>query len=352
MIAIHELGHFIAARACKVKINEFAIGMGPKIFSKKSKKSGTAYSLRVFPIGGYVSMEGENEASDKDGSFSSKPAWQKLIISCAGPIMNIVLGFILTFFLVIGLQDANGIILTSNTVGEFNENSVSSESGLMIDDTIVKVGDIFVHTGTELVYEISMQGYEAQEIYKIIDGDKIYYKVVLLDLTVIRNGETLVLNDVMFLADTSSGITTMGTPDFKVYRESADGFTVLKHTFFRSLSSVKMIWDNLVALFTGRFGIEAMSGPIGTTEAIVTVAQDGWYSLLYFITIITMNLGVFNLIPILPLDGGHNLFHFYELIVQKPVPKKIEAALQIFGVILMFGLIIIVSIKDIIGLFS
>ena len=352
MIAIHELGHFLVARAFKVKINEFAIGMGPKILNKCSKKSGTIYSLRVFPIGGYVSMEGENEASDKEGSFSSKPAWQKLLISLAGPAMNIILGVLLTFFLVIGLRDANGIILTSTTVGEFTENAVSSESGLMLGDTVVKVGTTPVHTGTELVYEISMQGRDGKEIYKEIDGKKVYYQVVYLDLTVVRNGETMVLDDVMFLADNSSGLTTMGTPDFKVYRENADFFAIAKHTWFRSISSVKMIWDNLIGLFTGRFGLEAISGPIGTTEAIATVARDGWYSLLYFVTIITMNLGVFNLLPVLPLDGGHNLFHLYELIMRKPVPRKIETALQIFGVILMFGLIIIVSVKDIIGLFG
>ena len=352
MITIHELGHFLAARAFKVKINEFAIGMGPKLVNKRSEKSGTLYSLRAFPIGGYVSMEGENEASEKEGSFSGKPAWQKLIISLAGPAMNIFLGFILTFVLVIGLRDAQGIILTSTRIGEFAENAISSESGLMLNDEIIKVGNTPVHTGTELIYEISMQGSDAKEIYKTVDGEKVYLKVVYIDLTVIRNGEKTVLEDVMFLADTSSGITTMGSPDFKVYREAAGFGSILKHTWFRSLSSVKMIWDNLIGLFTGRFGIEAMSGPIGTTEAIATVAQDGWYSLLYFVTIITMNLGVFNLLPVLPLDGGHNLFHIYELIRRKPVPQKIEMALQIFGWVLMFGLIIIVSVKDIIGLFN
>ncbi|MBE6600081.1 MAG: site-2 protease family protein [Ruminococcaceae bacterium] len=352
MITIHELGHFLVAKACRVKINEFAIGMGPKLIGKKSKRSGTLYSLRILPIGGYVSMEGENEVSDAEGSFSKKPAWQKLLISLAGPAMNILLGFVLTFILVIGMRDADGIKLASTRISGFSNNAISVESGLLADDIVTKVGNVSVHTGTELVYEISMQGDTAKEIYRQIDGKNVLSKVVELDLTVIRGGDTVLLKNVMFYADTSSGIVTMGEVDFGVYAETASFGNIMKHTFFRSLSSVKMIWDNIIGLFTGRFGIEAMSGPIGTTEAIATVAQEGWYTLLYFVTIITMNLGVFNLLPVLPLDGGHNLFHIYELIMRKPVPKKVETALQVFGVILMFGLILIVSIKDIIGLFS
>ena len=364
MIAIHELGHFLVARAFKVKINEFAIGMGPKLLKKQSKKSGTLYSLRAFPVGGFVSMEGESEASDEEGSFSKKPAWQKLLISLAGPAMNIFLGFILTFVLVITLRDPSGnILLSSNTVANFDKDAASSESWiisesneltdtLMPGDTIIKVGNTRVHTATELAYEISMQCSKLIEVKKTVNGETSYVTdISCVSLTVIRNGETVVLKNVAFKADSTEGIVT-GTPDFRVARENASFFNIIKHTLFRSLSSVKMIWDSFVGLITGRFGLESMSGPIGTTEAIATVASEGWYTLLYFVTIITMNLGVFNLFPVLPLDGGHNVFHIYELIVRKPVPKKITFALQAFGIVLMFGLIIIVSINDIIGLFN
>jgi len=163
MIAIHELGHFLVARAFKVKINEFAIGMGPKLIKKQSKKSGTLYSLRAFPVGGFVSMEGESEASDAEGSFSKKTAWQKLLISLAGPAMNILLGFLLTFVLVVSAK-----ALASNTVGTFVEGAASSEtweitadktltSALQAGDRIIKVENTPVHTGTEVAYEISMK---------------------------------------------------------------------------------------------------------------------------------------------------------------------------------------------------
>ena len=363
MIAIHELGHFLVARVFKVKINEFAIGMGPKLFSKKSKKSDILYSLRAFPVGGYVNMEGENEASDVDGSFSKKPAWQKLLISLAGPFMNIMLGFVLTFILVIGARGENGeILLASTTVNRFNANAVSSQmlelpdnsltSVLLADDRVVKVGNVSVHTGTELFYEISMQCTKVYEDIRIIDGQKVHFNFTCVDLTVERNGEIITLKNVAFPADSSSGVTVMGDCDFLVYAESANFGSVMKHTWFRSLSSIKMVWDSLVGLFSGRFGIESLSGPIGTTEALTTVARAGWYTLLYFVTVISMNLGVFNLLPILPLDGGHNVFYLYELIARKPAPEKIQVALQVLGVVLLFGLMIIVSIKDVIGLFG
>ena len=358
MIAIHELGHFLVARAFKVKINEFAIGMGPKLLKKESKKSGTLYSLRAFPIGGYVSMEGENETSDAEGSFSKKPAWQKLLISLAGPVMNIILGFVLTFVLVVS---SNG--LAANTVGKFTEGSTSSEvwelsedktltGTLREGDRIIKVGNTSVHTGIEVAYEISMKCSTPTELSRTVNGEKIYNKeMACVDLTVIRDGEVVELKNVAFSVDSTEGITT-GNLDFYPGYEAPSFINVMKHTWFRSVSSVKMIWDSLLGLITGRFGIASMSGPIGTTEAIATMANAGFYSLLYFVTIITMNLGVFNLLPILPLDGGHNVFHLYELVFRKPVPKKVEFALQAFGIVLMFGLIILVSINDIIGLFS
>ena len=363
MIAIHELGHFLVARAFKVKINEFAIGMGPKLFSKKSKKSDTVYSLRAFPVGGYVNMEGENEASEVDGSFSKKPAWQKLLISLAGPFMNILLGFVLTFILVIGARSASGeILLASTTVNRFNENAVSCQtlelpnksltSALLPNDRIVKVGNVSVHTGTELFYEVSMQCTKVYEDVRVIDGQKVHFNFSCVDLTVERDGDIVKLANVAFPADLSNGITVMGDCDFLVSPEAPSFGSIMKHTFFRSLSSIKMVWDSLAGLFSGRFGIESLSGPIGTTEALTTVARAGWYTLVYFITIISMNLGVFNLLPILPLDGGHNVFYLYELIVRKPAPEKIQVALQIFGVVLLFGLMIIVSIKDVIGLFG
>ena len=347
LITIHEFGHFIVARMCKVKINEFSIGMGPKILSKTAKKSGIVYSLRALPLGGYVSMEGESEQSDNENSFYKKPAWQRLLISVAGPFMNILLGFLMTVVLVVTSLDANGdIVMLSTTVGEFHKNAVSDDCGLQIGDEIIRVGGVNVHTGVELMYEIGMQGSEPLEPQ---EGDE--HTFVAVDLTVKRGGTTVVLNDVRFYADSGEGFI-MGSPDFKVYRDPVNFGNVIKHSFFRGVSSVKMVWDTLTGLFTGRFGFQAVSGPIGTTEAIATAASDGWYPLIYFFTIISINLGIMNMLPLLPLDGGHIVFHLYEIIVRKPAPEKLRNALQLAGVVLLFGLMIVVAFKDIIGLFN
>ena len=344
LITIHEFGHFIVARICRVKINEFSIGMGPKIFSRTAKKSGIVYSFRALPVGGYVSMEGESEKSDNENSFYKKPAWQRLLISVAGPIMNILLGFLMTVVLVLTSLDANGdIVMLSTTVGGFQDEAVSDDYGLQIGDEIIKVGGVNVHTGVELMYEIGMQGSDLIET-----TDKTAF--VSVDLTVRRDGSTVVLNDVLFRADTGDGFV-MGNPDFKIYRDEVTFGNVIKHSFYRGISSVKMVWDTLTGLFTGRFGFQAVSGPIGTTEAIATAASDGWYSLIYFFTIISINLGIMNMLPILPLDGGHIVFHIYEIIVRKPAPEKLRNALQLAGVVLLFGLMIVVAFKDIIGLF-
>ena len=135
LIFFHELGHFTTARLFGVTVNEFAIGMGPKLISKKSEKSGITYSLRTLPLGGFVSMEGENENSDDPNAYSKKPVWQRMIILVAGAAMNIIIAIVIMFAVVISAEN-----LTSTRIGEFSEGAVSnSEGGLMLEDTIVKV---------------------------------------------------------------------------------------------------------------------------------------------------------------------------------------------------------------------
>ena len=364
LIFVHELGHYVAARLSGVRVIEFAIGMGPRLLARTSEKTGILYSLRAFPVGGFCAMEGEGENSnpvrtetceteDKDPrSYKNKPAWVKMLILIAGPAMNILLGFVLTFVMVVATRGADGqIILASNTVTQFESLAVSVETGLRVGDTVVKVGNTPIHTGQELTYEISMQGREIEEYRQYVGGDNfVNRQVVSLDLTVIRDGETVVLEDVKFFAEVAQG-TVLGNTDFYVARERVDLGSIAKQTLYRSLSSVKMVWDSLIGLLSGRFGLAAVSGPVGTTQVITQAAQTGWYTLLYIFIVISMNLGVFNLLPFLPLDGGHIVFALYELIFRRPVPKKFEETCQMIGVVLMLGLMIIVTFKDIFTLF-
>ncbi len=328
LIFIHELGHFLCARAFGVAINEFSVGMGPKIFTKVSKKSGIAYSLRALPIGGYVSMVGEDEESENENAFYKKAAWKRIIITVAGAAMNIILGVILMLVLVLASKT-----LSSNVIADFTSGALSSRSGLMADDRVVMVGKTPVHTGNELAYEVAYRGAKP------------------LNLTVIRNGEKTVLRDVVFASETNDGLT-IGVPDFRVYAESKTLGNILKHTFFRSLSTVKMIWDSIADLVRGKYGIEAVSGPVGTTTVIGEVAAKGARQLLYLVVVITMNLGVMNLLPFPALDGGRLLFLLIECVIRRPIKKEIEGYINFAGLIILFGLMIFVSVKDILGLFK
>ena len=326
LVMIHELGHFLMARAFGVGINEFSIGMGPKILSKKGKKYYTVYSLRALPIGGYVSMVGEDEASDDPNAFGQKSVWKRILIVLAGPVMNILLGFLLTLILVLSTDK-----LASTTIGDFQDGAISSVQ-LEIGDIVTHVNGTRVHTGNELVYEIMNKGYAP------------------LDLTVIRNGQETTLEDVIFPGMETEGIA-FGSPDFKVHIEAKNFGTVLKHTFFRSVSTVKMIFDQLFDLIRGRFGLNAVSGPIGITEEMGNAAKSGWDTFIYLVTVITVNLGVFNLLPIPALDGGRLLFLIIEAVLRRPVNKNVEGYIHFAGLLLLFALMIVVACKDIIGLF-
>lgn len=326
LIFIHEFGHFIFARIFGVTIREFSIGMGPKIFSKVSEKNGTLYSLRALPIGGYVSMEGEDEASEDENAFGNKAVWKRIIITVAGAAMNILLGIIIMFVLVFSSRP-----LFSTTISNFAQNAVSSKAGLMVGDTVLKVGGVSVHTGNELHYEVTNQGYKP------------------IDITVLRDGEKVVIRDVLFLSATESGVS-FGRRDFNMEYEKASFGNLMKHAFWRSVSTVKMIVDSIADLFGGRYGLEAVSGPVGVTNVIGNAASQGGIDFFFVIVVITMNLGVMNLLPFPALDGGRLIFLLIELIRRKPMKPEIEGYINFAGLIILFGFMIFITFKDIIGL--
>ena len=358
MVVIHELGHFLVAKLFKVTILEFSVGMGPAIFTTKKKKKAeladdepiqqtepadttlnttepekTVFSIRALPIGGYVSMAGEDDSSTDENAFCNKAAWQRFLITVAGPIMNILLGIICMFSLV-GIQSAQDGYLASNTIYGFQESAVSDkcEEPLMAGDTVIKVDGVRVHTGNELVYEIMNSGYEP------------------IDLVVIRNGETITLHDVKFPSESESG-ATFGSYDFIVYSEKATFPVIIKHSVFRSFSTVKVIIDSLKDMLTGRYGAEAVSGPIGMAGAVGDAARAGATSLLYLFTLITMNLGVFNLLPLPALDGGRIIFVLVEMVARKPIKREIEQTINTVGLMILMGLMLLITAKDIFNLF-
>ena len=329
LVFLHEGGHFLLARLNGITVNEFAIGMGPKIFSRVSKKSGIRYSIRAFPIGGFVSMAGEDEASDDVNAFCNKNVWRRISTVLAGPVTNILVGFIGMLVLVLLTVPA------SNIVAVFSENATSSECGRQVEYKIIAVNGVKTHTGNEVAYEITYQGDEP------------------LDITVIRNGETIVLEDVSFPKVEESGVV-LGTLDFQFWGvgEGDKNFgLIISHTFWRTYSTAKMVWDSLADLVTGRFGLDAVSGPIGMTELVGSALASGWESLLYLWVIISVNLGVMNLLPLPALDGGRLIFLLWEAVTRKPVNKNVEAYINAAGLLILMAFMLIITFKDIFKLF-
>ena len=327
MIFIHEAGHFFTARACGITVKEFTIGMGPKLFSWTSKKHGTLHSVRLLPIGGYVSMEGEDEDSADKNAFCNKPVWQRMLVVIAGPFMNIILGITLTFIVILS-QSA----LPSTVIDSFSADALSSPK-LAVGDEIIKVDGTYVFSGNEVLYEIMNQGYEP------------------IDVVVKRNGEKITIEDVEFRTITEEG-ATFGDMDFKVKAEKKNVWNVLKQTATRSFSTVKMVYDSLIGMITGRFGLNAVSGPVGVAQTVGDAAKTNFVGFLYIGAILTMNLGVFNFIPFPALDGGRFLMLGIEAVRRKPIDKKIEGYINFVGLIILFAIMILVTCKDIFKLFG
>ena len=327
LIFIHEGGHFLTARLCGVEVKEFSIGMGPTLLSKTSKKSGTRYGLRALPIGGFVSMDGEDEDSENPNAFCNKSVPRRMLIVIAGAVINIIFGFILMFALVFMQK-----ILVSNTIGQFNENAMSADK-LMVGDTIVSVDGTATHTGNEVVYEITNK------------GDK------PIDLVVIREGERITVEEVVFPNVVESGVT-LGSCYFKLYRYTDSFGNYMKHAFWRSMSTVKMVYDSLFNLLTGKYGLQAVSGPVGVTEVVEKAARSNLPTLLYVMSVISINLGVFNLLPFPALDGGRFVFLALEAVRGKPIDRKIESYVNFAGIMILFAFMIIVTFKDVFMIFT
>ena len=337
LILVHEFGHYITARLCGVTVREFALGMGPQVFSRVSKKSGIRYSVRLFLIGGYVSMDGEDGTSENPNAFCNKNIWKRILIIVAGAGMNILLGFIAMFILTTStVMATEGALLPTNVIAEFQENATSNqagENGLMVGDRVVAVNGFPVFTGYDLIYEITNSAYEP------------------VDLVVVRQDNFYFLKDVQFPTTEENGVS-FGSYDFKVYGKSPNLLNLGLYSINRATSTVKMVYDSLFDLLTGRYGADAVSGPVGTTEVIGQAAQKGWETLLYLVAVITINLGAVNLLPVPALDGGRLLFLLIELFRGKPINRDLEGYVHFIGIIVLFALMALISVKDIIGLFS
>ena len=332
IIFLHEGGHFVAAKLSGVKVNEFALGMGPKLI--KFKKGETLYSLRLFPIGGFCAMEGEDGDSDDDRAFGNKAVWKRMIIVLAGAFMNIVLGLVL---MMITLAPSERF--ASSTVAEFTENATSSQQ-LKVGDTIKKINGYGILTSTDLSFAFATA--ESNE----------------LNMTVERNGQTVYLDKVVLPKTKNSDGKEILQLDFRVYGIENNFGNLLSQTFLSTVSTVKVVWASLAGLVTGKFSFNVVAGPVGMTSTISQATaqglersfMDGLMNLIYVMTIITINLGVVNLLPLPALDGGRFVFLVVEAIRRKKINQTVEGYIHAAGMILLLLFMAAITVKDIIQL--
>lgn len=328
IVFIHELGHFVVAKACGVKVNEFALGMGPKLFG--FKKGETLYALRLLPIGGFCAMEGEDAESKHERAFGNKKVWQRILIVIAGAVMNIILGFVLVVIMH-SLEER----LTSTTVSWFAETQTSHSTGLEIGDKILEINGMKIFTDMDISYQFQS------------DEDAVF------DMVVERNGEKVELEGVTFLKD-KDGLHI----DFKVVPDDVTVGNVIKYSFKTTASYARLVWVSLGDLITGTYKINDLSGPVGIVDSIGQVVDSeksdegiDWKALidklLYLAAFMTINVGIFNLLPLPALDGGRLVFLIVEAVRRKPVKPEHEGMVHFIGLALLMLLMLVVTFNDI-----
>lgn len=335
IIFIHELGHFLSAKAFGVGINEFAIGMGPKLFSKKGK-DGVLYSVRLIPMGGYVSMVGEDEDVDDEKALCRKPVWQRIIIVAAGAIMNILLGFVIMGIVVTFSQTIYSTTVEGFNVVDESGNYLEPQEvyGIKIGDTIEKIGNRKINVRNDFVYEVMFVGAEP------------------VDVTVIRNGEKIILENIVFDTYSEGGIV-FGNAGFIRTTELEKTFPeIIKQSVFQSVSMIRMLWSTILNTFKGEYGTESLSGPVGVIEQVEETASYGWNAFLLMAVMITMNVGMVNLMPLPALDGGRLFFMLIELVRGKPINPKYEGYVHAAGLAILMGLMLFVTYNDIVRIFT
>lgn len=329
IVIVHEFGHYITAKLCKVRVTEFAIGMGPVIYQKKGKE--TTFSLRLLPLGGFCSM-GEDEDSDDPNSFRKKPVPEKMAVILAGAFMNLVLGFVISIVAML----VSGVGVSSRIV-YFDEDAVSPSYGLQLDDTIEKINGTKIFTARDITYLLSTDD----------DG--------IVDFTVTRSGETVELNGVQFpmITDEATGKSTLKY-DFKVLAEKITIKNIVPYAFNNAVYCGRIVLMSLRDLVTGKYGLNDLQGPVGIVTTIgssVTEAGLDWDFLLQLASLITINIGIFNLLPIPALDGGRFVFLVIEAIRRKPMKAETEGMIHFVGLALLMLLMIAVTFNDVKNIF-
>lgn len=331
IVFIHELGHFIFAKKAGIYVYEFSIGMGPQLFKWNRKNDETDYCLRLFPIGGFVQMAGEEIEDDpdipKDKKFGVKKFSQKFMTVIAGIMMNFILAIVLLF--IVGL--VNGAPQNKPIVGDIEENYPAYTSGLKEGDQFLKINGKNANTSDKLTLQLQAN-----------NGEKITAEVL-------RDGEvkTITLNPKLVKVD---GKETYKY-GFQIVDEVKHGFVAsLEYAFSKTISLLHQMVFVIFYLITGQLSVTSLAGPVGIYDVVGDAANAGFINLVYLTAFISINVGFINFLPIPAFDGGRILFLIIEKIKGKPVDPKLENTIHAIGFFLLIALMILITYNDIIRL--
>ncbi|MGH4138121.1 RIP metalloprotease RseP [Clostridium sp.] len=319
LIIIHELGHFMLAKLNGVKVHEFSLGMGPKLFGIKGKE--TEYLIKAFPIGGYVKMDGENEESDDPRSFTSKTALQKLSIVSAGAIMNIILAIVL--FTIVGA--ATGKIVP--IIGEVVPGGAAMKAGMQVGDKITKVNSVSIEKWEQFINEIGDSKGENINIEIVRNS-----KVKAFSLKPIKNVEQN-----RFMVGIGGTLEKMNFGEVVGY-----GFT-------QTISTSKLIFGFLGTLFHGKVSVNDVGGPISIIRMSTMVAQTGIVNLMNFTALFSVQLGILNILPFPALDGGWIFMLLFEIISGKKLDDNKVGFVNYIGFMILMAFMVFIVIKDIVS---
>lgn len=333
-VLIHELGHFIFAKRADIYVYEFAIGMGPRIFKWKRKNDETIYSIRLFPIGGFVSMAGEDIEEDpnipKDRQLQSKSWIDRFLTIVAGVVFNFLLAIVLLF--IVGL--VNGVPNNKPIIASLDPNYPAYESGLKVNDQIISINGKKVKSTDRMLVEMQINvGLNIEIGVKHEDGttENIKIKPILTE----KNGESSYLYG------------------FTLDNSYETGFVpALKYSFTKTYNLLEQMGVIIKYLITGKLSLDNLAGPVGIFNVVGESAKAGIISILYLIAYLCVNVGFINLIPLPAFDGGRLLFLIIEKIKGSKVNPKVENTIHSIGLALLMILMVVITYNDIIRLFK
>ena len=315
LIFFHELGHFMAAKACGVKVNEFAIGMGPKVLKKQ--KGETLYSVRAFPLGGFCAMEGEDEDSQDERAFNRKSVWKKAIIIVAGAAMNLIIAIIL----MIAVNYMNGVPTT--TISQVEENSPAYTAGIQKGDKILSINDKKINSWDDV-----------QAVKNAVNTRELNIKVQRKD-TELNIKTTLKEND------RNKIIGIVPVSEKNIVKAIANGPAA-------TWNMAKSMYSGLYSLITGKVSAKELSGPVGIVYLINKGISRGFATVLYLTSLISLNLAIINMLPLPALDGGRLLMVIIRRLTGKAISSKVEGVIHAVGLGLLLLLTIYVTWNDIV----